>query len=360
MYTKHIKSLEWKGKIMCWRRILLGGVLAIGVVTAMFTWSVDRVETGDKDLPTQVKDYMKWHHINGVALVSGKKGQPVVVKNKETSNKEKVVEANRLFPIASLQKIMTGTAIYKLKQTGQLDWNTSLSTYYPQIPGSKSITIRELLNHTSGLINNARPDSPLKGEKEQTAFMLKHIKYDHLHTWDYQDIDYELLAAIISKQTHLSYNDYIKQTFAGPLNLRQIKDFSEVAKNEVPQPINNVSWHEVTVTTSSDFGAGNLFMSPKDYWKFINQAVLKNPKMINTFSQQTQHEEVAYFGGVYFHNNVIAGNGSIPGYNSCFIANYKTKETVMMFSNNIDYWDLKEDSDYILHHYVGYRPELRF
>lgn len=32
----------------------------------------------------------------------------------------------------------------------------------------------------------------------------------------------------------------------------------------------------------------------------------------------------------------------------------------MMFSNNIDYWDLKEDSDYILHHYVGCRPELRF
>lgn len=82
--------------------------------------------------------------------------------------------------------------------------------------------------------------------------------------------------------------------------------------------------------------------------------------MINTFSQQTQHEEVAYFDGVYFHNNVIAGNGSIPSYNSCFIANYKTKETVMMFSNKIDYWDLKEDSDYILHHYVGYRPELRF
>lgn len=95
--------------------------------------------------------------------------------------------------------------------------------------------------------------------------MLKHIKYDHLHTRDYQDIDYELLAAIISKQTHLSYNDYIKQTFAGPLNLRQIKNFSEVAKNEVPQPVNNVSWHEVTVTASSDFGAGNLFMSSKDY-----------------------------------------------------------------------------------------------
>ena len=74
---------------MRWRRILLSGALAIGVVTAMFTWSVDRVETGDKDLPTQVKDYMKWHHINDVALVSGKKGQPVVVKKKKLRIKKK-------------------------------------------------------------------------------------------------------------------------------------------------------------------------------------------------------------------------------------------------------------------------------
>lgn len=32
----------------------------------------------------------------------------------------------------------------------------------------------------------------------------------------------------------------------------------------------------------------------------------------------------------------------------------------MMFSNNIDYWDLKEDSDYILHHYVAVAQSLDF
>lgn len=106
---------------------------------------------------------------------------------------------------------------------------------------------------------------PLKNQDEQTKFMLKHMTYDHLHTWDYQDVDYELLAAIISKENAVSYNDCVKNSVKS-LGLKQIKDYAEVEKDEIPQPmVNNVSWRKVTLTTSSDFGAGNLFMSPKDY-----------------------------------------------------------------------------------------------
>lgn len=144
------------------------------------------MDSGLTDSPKQLKDYMKFHHINGVMLVNDKKdrSRPIVVTNKETSNKSQIVKTDQLFPIASLQKIMTGTAIYQLQKQKQLDWNTPLSKYFPQVPGSKSITIRELMNHTSGLINNARPSKPLKNQQEQIAYMLKYIKYDHIHTWD--------------------------------------------------------------------------------------------------------------------------------------------------------------------------------
>lgn len=250
--------------------------------------SRSRIDPGLKNSQKQLKDYMKSHHINGVMLVSGKDGQPNVIKNNETSNKNDLVNADQLFPTASLQKIITGTAIYQLQQKGQLNWNTPLSKYYPQVSGSQDITIRELMNHTSGLINNARPSEPLKNQEEQIAYMLKYMQNDHLHTWDYQDVDYELLAAIISKESHLSYNDYIQKNFAKPLKLRQIKDYSEVNQNEIPQPMSsNVDWHKVVVTTSSDFGAGNLFISPNDYWKFVYNSVLKDPKMINEYAQQS-------------------------------------------------------------------------
>lgn len=318
----------------------------------------DKIDPGVRDPQKQLKNYLKSQHINGVVLINNKKGQEIVVKNRETSTKKDIVNADQLFPTASLQKIITGSAIYQLKQEGKLDWNTTLSKYFPQVPGSENITIRELMNHTSGLINNDRPSSPLKNQKEQIAYMLDHIKYDHLHTWDYQDVDYELLAAIVSKETGLTYNDYIQKNFAKSLHLRKIKDFSEVSQNEIPQPMSgNVSWHQVTVTTSSDFGAGNLFISPNDYWKFVYNYVLKDPKMINKFYQQAKGQAVAYFGGVYFNRmffdkNIIRAEGSIPGYNSCFVANYKTKQMIMLFSNNIDYLTLKKASEYIQHHCI--------
>ena len=316
----------------------------------------DRIDSGIRDSPKQLKEYMKFHHINGVMLVNDKKdkSRPIVVKNNETTNEEQIVKADQLFPIASLQKIMTGTAINQLEEQKQLSWNTPLSKYFPQVPGSKNITIRELMNHTSGLINNARPSSPLKNQQEQIAYMLKYIKYDHIHTWDYQDIDYELLAAIISRINNTTYNNYVQNNFAKPLHLHKVKDFSEVSQKEVPQPmVNNVNWHKVSITTSSDFGAGNLFMSPNDYWKFVYDRVLKDPKMINKYSRQAQHQEVAYFGGVYFKGNVIRADGSIPGYNCCFVANYKTKRMIMLFSNNINYFKLKRAADHILHDYMG-------
>lgn len=308
----------------------------------------------DQQTQTQLYDYLKSHHINGVILVNDKGSQPVTITNNENANKNQIVKTNRLFPTASLQKIITGTAIYQLKQEKKITYDTSLHKYFPQIDGSQDITIRELMNHTSGLVNNDRPLMPLKGQKQQIDYMLAHLNNDHVHTWDYQDVDYELLAAIISKQTHSTYNAYIQRKFAKPLHLRQIKDFSEVNKKNVPQTMDStVDWHRVTVTTSSDFGAGNLFISPNNYWQFIYNYVLKNPQMVNEFYQESQKQEVAYFGGVYIDSDIIRANGSIPGYNACFIANYKTKKMIMLFSNNIDYLTLKSASDDLLHNYMG-------
>lgn len=329
-------------------------VLALGIISLVLVLFVTRrsQNTENKSTQTHLENYMRKHDINGVILVTGKDNKTVVLKNRETKNENQIVRSDQLFPTASLQKILTGSAIYKLKQEKKLDWNTRLSKYFPQISGSQDITIGQLMNHTSGLINNARPSEPLKDQNEQVDFMLKHMKNDHLHNWDYQDVDYELLAAIISKEAKVSYNDYIKNDFTKNLHLNKIKDFSEVAKSEVVQPLDeNASWHEVTVTTSSDFGAGNLFMSPNDYWKFVYNKVLKDPQMIKEFARQAKDQEVPYFGGVYFKGNIIRAEGSIPGYNCCFVANYKTKQMIMLFSNNINYMKLKLASDYILRDY---------
>ena len=70
-----------------------------------------KAEVVDEQTQHQLQEYMKDHHINGVMLVSSKDGKPVAIENDETTNKDQIVKADRLFPTASLQKIITGTAI---------------------------------------------------------------------------------------------------------------------------------------------------------------------------------------------------------------------------------------------------------
>src|SRR5699024_2976984 len=82
----------------------------------LFVIPTDKMSLGSRNTPKVLKSYMKSHHINGVMLVSGKDGKPIVVENNETATKGKIVKANQLFPTASLQKIITGAGIYQLQQ----------------------------------------------------------------------------------------------------------------------------------------------------------------------------------------------------------------------------------------------------
>lgn len=70
----------------------------------LFVIPTDKMSLGSRNTPKVLKSYMKSHHINGVMLVSGKDGKPIVVENNETATKGKIVKANQLFPTASLQK----------------------------------------------------------------------------------------------------------------------------------------------------------------------------------------------------------------------------------------------------------------
>lgn len=106
--------------------LLLIPVIILGVLL----WSPQKnVNASQVDRKTKVElqTYLHDHHINGIILVNGKRDQPLVLKNKITANPAQVVTPNALFPIGSLQKLITGVAIYQLVQRGELKWETPLS-----------------------------------------------------------------------------------------------------------------------------------------------------------------------------------------------------------------------------------------
>jgi D-alanyl-D-alanine carboxypeptidase len=65
-------------------------------------------------------------------------------------------QADMKFKIASITKMFTTVAIFKLIQNGQVNFNAPISTYLPLsivqgFDNYQSITVKNLLNHTSGI-----------------------------------------------------------------------------------------------------------------------------------------------------------------------------------------------------------------
>ena len=139
----------------------------------------------------------------------------------------------------SITKIPTAIAILQLQEQGKLQLDDPVSKYlsffevqYPS-PNSSAITIRQLLNHSSG-IPDASPVSLMKwihheGEPNvnQTAFIeevfpeYSILEFEPGENTAYTNIGYMLLGAIIEKVSGQSYQDYIRHYILEPLEMNQ-------------------------------------------------------------------------------------------------------------------------------------------
>jgi D-alanyl-D-alanine carboxypeptidase len=136
----------------------------------------------------------------------------------------------------SITKIVTAIAILQLREKGKLQIDDQVDRYLPFFrvqytsDSDKVITIRNLLNHSSGL-----PDAKLDLAKwihydgepsfNQTAFvekifpMYSKLAFGPGDYSKYTNIGYMVLGAIIEKVTGQSYEDYVRQNILIPLDM---------------------------------------------------------------------------------------------------------------------------------------------
>ncbi len=101
------------------------------------------------------------NNVNGMMIVSDNTGKPITISHGINRGEvETDIENNKLFPMASLQKLMTGIIIQRLIDQDVLSEDDRLSQFFPQVKGSNSITIHQLLTHTSGLREKGVKVSP--------------------------------------------------------------------------------------------------------------------------------------------------------------------------------------------------------
>jgi D-alanyl-D-alanine carboxypeptidase len=137
------------------------------------------------------------------------------------------------YKIASLTKTFVASVALQLVGERRLRWGDSVERWLPGlVPNGDNITIRQLLQHTSGLfdyVEDPRVFEPyLQGDldfvwrpRQLVAIATEHPpRFAPGTSWSYTNTGYVLLGLIIEKATGTSLRQQLKARIFGPLHLR--------------------------------------------------------------------------------------------------------------------------------------------
>ncbi len=164
-------------------------------------------------------------------VLIAEKGNVIYQKSFGKANIASSAELNSesIFELASVSKQFTAMGIMLLKKQGKLSYDDSLRKFIPELP-YQNITVRQLLNHTSGLPDymelflNNWDVKKIATNNDMIVLMAEHkpaIHFSPGEKWEYSNTGYALLASIIEKASGMGYGKYLEKYIFKPLNMER-------------------------------------------------------------------------------------------------------------------------------------------
>ena len=238
----------------------------------------------------------------GLAVLVRTNGRPVFEHGygvRDLRSKAKI-DAHTNLRLASFTKQFTAMAIMLLVHDGKLRYDRSLTELFPDFPTyEKTITVRNLLNHTSGLPDyedlmeafEKKNGSTWTPEKQiQDAEVLELLKKEKAGkfppgtSWSYSNSGYVVLGLIVAKVSGKSYGDFLRERIFAHLKMNHTMVFQK-GKNRV---VNRAFGHSKDGTTfketdqsptSATLGDGRIYSNLEDLAKWDD--ALRNHTLLN-------------------------------------------------------------------------------
>jgi CubicO group peptidase (beta-lactamase class C family) len=141
------------------------------------------------------------------------------------------------FRLASFTKQFTAMAIMLLVHDGKLHYDDPLTLIFPDFPAyGKDITIRNLLNHTSGLPDYSEimdqqeksggpkwsPDHQIQDEEVLALLKAQPVgKFAPGTRWEYSNSGYVVLGLIVAKASGMPYREFLQRRIFAPLKMNR-------------------------------------------------------------------------------------------------------------------------------------------
>jgi CubicO group peptidase (beta-lactamase class C family) len=245
-------------------------------------------------------------HGPGVAVLARRNGRDIFVHGYGVRDLQSMtkIDAHTNFRLASCTKQFTAMAIMLLAHDGKLRYDEPLTEALPDFPAyGKTITIRNLLNHTSGLA-----DYELLMERQERSGVARWSEQNQIRDtevlgllerenntqfapgtrWSYSNSAYVLLGLVVTKVSGKPFGDFLHERIFAPLNMNGTLAFEKnkntVAHRAYGHSRKEGAWEQTDQSsTSATLGDGGVYSSLDDLAKWdealAHQALLSDDEM---------------------------------------------------------------------------------
>ncbi|HEU4776799.1 MAG TPA: serine hydrolase domain-containing protein [Telluria sp.] len=202
-------------------------------LAAISTSPAGSTQPANADIDAYVQAKLIEGRIPGISIAVIDNGRLLYAKSYGYANleaKTPMTPEHRL-EIGSISKTFTAVAAMLLVEEGRLNLDAKISTYIgPVLPSWEMITVRHLLNHTSGLPEN--PDSATMNALQnhvapESEFLERYRNIPAVtppgQIWSYSNIGYDVLGIILGRVTGKFYGAYVQEKVFGPLGMEHTR-----------------------------------------------------------------------------------------------------------------------------------------
>jgi CubicO group peptidase (beta-lactamase class C family) len=335
---------------LLFKKILL--LIFIGLI--LFTGCKSRGRKIDKEkLSNRIGELISRYHekgeFDGTILVADTIG--IIFKGAfGLANRENDIPhtVKSQFYLASVSKQFTATAILLLVQSGNIEIDDIILPYLPELPEIyQEITIRNLLNHTSGIPDYYNFATLFPGFTNTDVLKelstIEKLEFDPGTKYRYSNSGYVLLSILVERITGSSFASFLNENALQIAGLESTVIYDQYADEPEYRVTGYGKDGKLTDYKFRTTGGGGIFSNVEDLYKWhdilSSYSLIKEDLMKLAYQPTTlKNSGIEYYGFGWFIDQDdpehVRHDGTLEGFRTFYDRQLDAGYVIVLLSNN--------------------------
>ena len=341
----------------------------LAITTIALSLLCSATANAQPDLDAIVKQVIAEEHVVGASVLVARGDQILLHQGYGFADLglEVPTKAETVYHIVGPMLPFTGIAVMQQVERGKLSLDDDISKYIPEFPlQGHHVTIRQLLNHTSGIVDYHYLGDPIEATSRQpkaldevmALYANKKWVNDPGKKWDWSISGFQLLVTIVERVTGQSFPDYVQQNIFKPAGVKSTTycdDFNlttglshSYRKIGTGAETKYIAARENDMAYNSDLRFCSTVSDLLQLWRAIKTKNLVRPETFKQMStaegaaaQMSAQDPKAQYGFAMILNHEeehrrIGQHGSLMGYSGSLYDFPEDQLTIVVLTNTED------------------------